>query len=530
MTRRPLIGLAAAALSVVVLFGAWTVLGPAQAGGGTSYAVVVGNSMEPELHRDDLALVRRSETYGPGDVVLYDSRDLGTKVLHRIVRVEGDRFVLQGDNNDFLDPERPTADQIVGKLWVSVPAVGRATSWLREPWHGAILVGLVTLLALVGGAGAGAAVRRGGRPAARRRRPDEETRLVFGAGLAAAVLVVLAVVAFTREPAVERTVDAAYAHQGRFAYEARVPRSPVYPDGRVSTGEPVFLKLVPRLPVSFDYTLESERASRARGTVALEASISDGRGWERVLPLAGESRFTGTTTTVTGVLDLRWLRRMVEQVRELTGSAQTTYTVSVLPHVDVAGTVGADPVDASFAPALTFEYDDLRLQPSLDGEGVGPFAPRETGTGTATVPATLALGRLSLDVTTARRVALLGLALLLLGAGVALAARRRGADGADDEGPIADLIVPVAGRPPDGREVTDLDDLESLARVAEHHGRLILRVGDGDDRVYLVEDAGVTFRYRPRLPQPAELRADRPADGSLIPGGGGARYGEHASR
>ena len=79
---------------------------PAQVGGGTSYAIIVGNSMEPKLHRGDLAVVRKRSTYRAGDVVLYDSRELGSKVLHRIVRVENGRFVLKGDNNSFLDSER----------------------------------------------------------------------------------------------------------------------------------------------------------------------------------------------------------------------------------------------------------------------------------------------------------------------------------------------------------------------------------------------------------------------------------------
>ena len=88
--------------------------------------------MEPKLHRGDLAVVRERSTYRVGDVVLYDSRELGSKVLHRIVRVERGRFVLKGDNNSFLDAERPTEEQIVGTLWVTAPAVGRATEWLRR--------------------------------------------------------------------------------------------------------------------------------------------------------------------------------------------------------------------------------------------------------------------------------------------------------------------------------------------------------------------------------------------------------------
>ena len=528
MSTRRVVGAGAAAVAVAAVAAAWLLLGPAQAGGATSYAVVVGSSMEPGLHRGDLALVRRSDTYRAGDVVLYDSRDLGSKVLHRIVRVEGGRYVLKGDNNDFLDPERPTGDQIVGKLWVDVPAVGRLAGWLREPRHAALLVGLVALLALASGAGVGAAVRRPSAhvPARRPHRPRsvDEHWLLLGAVAVAAALVVLGAVAFTRPTVTERTIEAAYAHQGRFAYEARVPRSPVYPDGRVTTGEPVFLRLVPRLRVSFAYGLETDSAARTRGTVAFDARVSDGRGWQRVLPLAHERPFAGGAASVDGVLDLEWIERLVGQVGELTGSAQSAFTVSVLPRVELEGRIGADAVETSFAPALVFDLGDLRLQPNLDGEGVGPLAPRETGTGTAVVPAEISLGALSLDVATARRVALLGLALVLLAAGIALALRRRDEDEAADSA-YAHLIVPVGADIVHGRRVTEVDDLDALARLAEHHGRLILRAGEGADRVYVVEEGGNAFVHRPQPCAPALH-----AEGALIPGAGGARYGESRSR
>ena len=100
------------------------------------------------------------------------------------------------------------------------------------------------------------------------------------------------------------------------------------------------------------------------------------------------------------MLDLERLQRITDEVRNLTGSAQTAYTVAVLPRVDVDGRVGGEAVDATFAPALSFDVGDLRLQPSFEGgEGVGPFAPREPGTGTRAVAGgdvarrALALGR-----------------------------------------------------------------------------------------------------------------------------------------
>ena len=39
-----------------------------------------------------------------GDIVAYRSTVLHVVVLHRIVAIKGDRYVLKGDNNDFVDP------------------------------------------------------------------------------------------------------------------------------------------------------------------------------------------------------------------------------------------------------------------------------------------------------------------------------------------------------------------------------------------------------------------------------------------
>lgn len=510
-------GIVTGVLAAVALVGGWMLFAPTQAGGGTSYAIVVGNSMEPELQRGDLAVVRKRSVYRAGDVVLYDSRELGSKVLHRIVRVDGGRFVLKGDNNSFLDAERPTEEQIVGSLWVTAPAVGRATEWLRRPLHSALLVGLVTLIALGGGLGAGAAVRRGGQlgrsrprvatpPRSPRSFPEELRPLLTGLAAAAAACVALGVVSFARPLNGKETVQAAYAHQGRFEYEARVPKSAAYPDGQVSTGEPVFLRLVSRLRVTFSYRLESERPVAASGRIALAARLSDGRGWERVLPLAPERPFGNSGSTVSGVLDLDRIERIVEEVRNLTGSAQTAYTVAVLPRVEVAGRVGGEPIDAIFAPSLSFDAGDLRLQPNLEGgEGVGPFAPREPVRGTRVAPAKVSLGVLSLSVATARRVSLLGIAVLLLLGGLALFAGRRRQGGDEHErirARYGQLLLPVSSLSGNWAQVTELADIDALARLAEHQGKLILHVADGPDRSYVVEDGSTAYRYRVHPPEP----------------------------
>ena len=96
-SRRWLSLLFSGALLTLVL-AVWVVAAPAQLGGLASYVVVTGNSMEPNLHDGDLAIVRLTDRYQPGDVVAYRHPDIGP-VIHRIQTVGNDRFVFQGDNN-----------------------------------------------------------------------------------------------------------------------------------------------------------------------------------------------------------------------------------------------------------------------------------------------------------------------------------------------------------------------------------------------------------------------------------------------
>ncbi len=521
MKRRSLTRVFAGALGLLLLAAGWLFFGPTQVGGTTSYAVIVGTSMEPMLHRGDLAVIREESTYRVGDVVLYEAPQLGSNVLHRIVRVQGDKFVLKGDNNDFLDSEQPTEDLIVGKLWLSAPQVGRVTDWLHTPLHAALLVGLATLLALGGGIGASAVSatrrRRGAAEPARSERsappagagPGDPLPWVGALGVASVLFAVLAVLSFTRPVTVTEPVAEAYVHQGRFEYSASVRKNPVYPDGRVTTGDPIFVRLVPRLQVSFRYQLEARQPVEAAGRIRLDARVSDGRGWERLLELAPERSFGGKQVSVSGTIDVDAIEALVGEIGSLTGSSQSTYTVTVLPRITVSGKAGRDPVDATFAPALAFDLGDLRLQPDLQesGAGIGPFAPREAGAGTHVAAGRLELAAFSLPVRTARRLSLIGLAASLLLGALALAAllqRYRGDENERIAARYGHLLLPLRSRPQEWASVTDLADIASLVRLAEQRDRLIFHLVEGGEHSYVVEDGGSTFRYRTR-PAPVDL-------------------------
>jgi signal peptidase len=136
-----------AALTLVLLGVAWITLAPSRFGGRSAYVIVTGNSMEPNLNRDDLIVLRETHDYQIGDVVAYSHPYLGP-VIHRIIGLEGSRYILQGDNNDWTDSYQPAEADIIGEMWIHLPQAGRAVQNLRSPLGASLLAGLAALILL----------------------------------------------------------------------------------------------------------------------------------------------------------------------------------------------------------------------------------------------------------------------------------------------------------------------------------------------------------------------------------------------
>jgi len=508
--------LAALLLSLALLAAGWWLLGPVQLGGPTGYAIVNGSSMEPRFERGDLVLVRKRASYGVGDLVLYDAHTGGMRVFHRIVAVKNGRFVTKGDNNDFLDPIQPAPGDVLGELWISVPGAGKAVVWAKQPVNLAILLVLLTFVGLAGGREATRRRRPGARPVVAL--PDPSARatgasaaiptgsaLAVAGGVALVLFGCLAVVAFAAKGTTVRAVEALYAHEGAFSYRAETAPGPVYPTGAVTTADPVFTRLVDTLDVKFRYRLAAESPADVHGTMRLDAVVSDTTGWTRTFPLAPRRAFRGPTATASGTFDVRAFEDLVHQAREETAAPFASISVTLRPVVDVSGSVGAATVDGTFDPELALSYDGTTLRPvpapSADPGTPPPFRPRLTEAGEEVVTTPLALGPLSLPVADARTIASLGigvsLAVLLVGGALlARPARRRG-PAERIAGRYGNRIVHARAIVPPERWVTEIDDMDALARIADAYERVILHVVEGGEDVYLVDDGVAVYRHRP---------------------------------
>jgi signal peptidase I len=466
----------------------WTVLAPPSFGGSTTYVVTRGVSMEPHFHTGDLALVRAQPTYHVGDVVAYKSRLLHTIVLHRIVARDGSLYVFKGDNNNFRDPEHPARDQLVGRLWVHVPHGGLDLAPLRDPIVLALLAGLAAWFLL---AVPKQRRRRGRRPPAAG--PHTETAAVVSGALLV-VSLLLAALAFTRATETPSHRTFGYEQNGRFSYWALAAPGAVYPAGRVTTGDPLFVSLVHTARVSFAYRFAAPAPRLIDGRIRLDATVTSTTGWTRRWTLAPVHTFKGDRATIDASLSLTALEQTLRAVEKATGSPPQTYALMIEPHVTTAGVLGGALLQARMTPKLELSIDDTRVAP-IQGATFRPVRGGSARLATETAR-TLRLVKVTLPVATARTLAALGVLAGLLGLGFSLLRIRRGRGAAESErirARFRDRLIAVASA--DTGVYTDIVDLETvdeLARVAERYDRMILD-HNGDFRV---ADDGVLYRYR----------------------------------
>jgi len=502
--------------ALAAALAAWFLFAPQAIGGSVAYLVVEGTSMKPGLSGGDLVVVRSADGYAAGDVVSYRNPVAKRTFVHRILRAEQGRFVLKGDANPYPDAGRPGAAEIDGKLWFALPYVGSALGWLAVPMHAALVGGLCVLLLSGGG---GAAVQR----RKRRRRgvfPAEApqpaptsletpsgpmfsgrwvTYAMLVTGVAALAVAALGLVAFSRETTTELDRKVPYRESASFAYWADVPPGVVYSDGRVDSGEPVFLRLVDELRTRFEYRLLTDAALNTSGRILLTAIVSDADGWSRRIDLGPASDFEGGFAAASGTLDLHRVQKLVADVERATGVAHESYTVTLAPSVDLGGRLAGADISDRFTPTLKFRLDRLTL--TLDQNTSDRLAPSRTRSAQEHIlrPGAFSALGTEIRVTQLRRITVAaGLALLVVFLVIAVLrakALRRG-ESFRIEARYGHLFVPVS---PSASEtlgpLVDVATMEGLARLAEPANRPILHSERLGAHSYFVEDGGVVYRY-----------------------------------
>ena len=113
-------------IEIVVAFAAaWLFYQGLAFATGTAMPIVsvVSDSMEPTLHRGDLLFVVRPDELATGDVVVYRRTDREITIVHRLIEIRGDEYIIKGDNNPYADPS-VSREMIIGKVVGGTPLLG----------------------------------------------------------------------------------------------------------------------------------------------------------------------------------------------------------------------------------------------------------------------------------------------------------------------------------------------------------------------------------------------------------------------
>ena len=110
---------------------------------GYGASVVLSGSMEPEFSKGDLIVVAESDSYQKRDIVVF--QDGASLVVHRIIDIDGDKIITQGDANSTAD-EPIEASVIKGKVLFHIDNLGTVVSFFKTPVGTVLLVVLAIAL------------------------------------------------------------------------------------------------------------------------------------------------------------------------------------------------------------------------------------------------------------------------------------------------------------------------------------------------------------------------------------------------
>ena len=306
-----------------------------------------------------------------------------------------------------------------------------------------------------------------------------------------------------------------YQQAGTFSYSASGP-STIYDSATVSTGDPVYPQVTNNVDVRFEYHLTSDHPSNLSGTAELDAEVSDNTGWKRTIVLLPPSSFKGNAFIALGTLDLSQVNAVIDQFQQSTGVVWTQYTVSIVPHVQIAGSLAGEKLAGSFAPSLQFRLDQHELQmlnpsSSSDSTKNSVLQPTQAGTlpYTLTKPSSMTLLKFSFATETMRVISIVALLLSLIGLAVAGVMSLRGKRIGEAER-IQTRFGAMLIRVDDANfentsRVIDVKTFEDLIRLASRDERMIMHQFAGGVHRYYLQENAIVYRYR------VEEQAEQPA-------------------
>ena len=110
---------------------------------GYGAAVVLSGSMEPELSKGDLIIVKETNSFFNNQIVVFQDGD--SLVVHRIIEINDDQIITKGDANDI--PDNPIdKGRIKGEVIFNISYLGSVIEFIKTPIGTIVIIALAILL------------------------------------------------------------------------------------------------------------------------------------------------------------------------------------------------------------------------------------------------------------------------------------------------------------------------------------------------------------------------------------------------
>lgn len=115
---------------------------------GYKYSTVPTGSMLPVIQIGDLIIIKNVDydLIEREDIIVFRDENLGINIVHRVIRIEEDGLVTQGDNNDVEDDGHVTAELFEGKVVKIIPKVGNLVLSYRKLIFAAVIIVFVFII------------------------------------------------------------------------------------------------------------------------------------------------------------------------------------------------------------------------------------------------------------------------------------------------------------------------------------------------------------------------------------------------
>ncbi|MBI2121532.1 MAG: signal peptidase I [Candidatus Sungbacteria bacterium] len=128
---------ALAAIALIIVISAFPIPGMYQ------FRVVSSGSMEPAIKTGSVVLIKSASSYEIGDVLTFNGNFKNAKgqkvpTTHRIVEMRVERgnpiYITKGDANEEQDTREVLQNQVIGKVYLSIPYLGYAIETARTTY------------------------------------------------------------------------------------------------------------------------------------------------------------------------------------------------------------------------------------------------------------------------------------------------------------------------------------------------------------------------------------------------------------